>query len=1848
MRMKHNLLNVTFILVAILFLGTLGMSAFFRKDKTKKSPDKDGHELTELWSDWNAAVQQDRPKREAEILAEIRKQAEKRRLAWDFYDASRKYVETVSSRNWKLRDSLENGFGNDVGKFDEPIVSFAYRAEQSGAEPDSLFDYVQANARHLKAGHNSAFYNRVQVSRYTGFSGINASFLKHFLANDYEYALWTLLPYTSLSKTGEGKIYEALKDYEGESYPLSAYLEYLAIPEDKDGNRQTLGLQAFVDKYAGKAISMWAKSDILKLRFAAMEKDKATSASYESFCKECEAFEEERKGFNGDEAKVVSELGYVRNVLLRNLTEKHIGLDVKDGKIIISLKNLKSVHLTMGLSGGKDFVIDKKLENGTGSFYLRDTLMVDIPELNDGDYMINAASGKDISNYITYSSARISLASRVDNRGVCIYAADYQTGEPIRSADIDLKKNGKPVVSCKGFVFDGFTQLPEDMAAKMKGDTYYTMECSFVGKDGFLRKSEELSIGRWSPEKVSSSSAGTRMQRRGEIFTDRGAYNPGDTVDFKVLIYFTDGINAAEVSPAGAKYKVVLVNAEGRDVESVDLITNDFGSMSGWFVLPEGERNGDFTIRVVTDSETAVSKSIRVDEFVLPTFDVAFDDIDKQYFPGDEVVVTGKVTSYSGHPVASGKAVYEVGTYGSNVASGPLEMGSDGTFRIGFKAVDEDYRVLYRVSVRITDDTGETHEYNRPVYVSGSMNVNAELVNAAEGNLELIRNEAPVASPWARRPRYEQAVILKGDVASVRFALNSMDSTPAPGKISYDVRNDSGKLVLQAEAKSGTTESIDVKSFASGLYTLKAYASAKSSSGREYTDSTTLKVLLVRENDKVLDAPVRNLAVPVNTEVREGEKAELLFGASDGAPVWALAEVFDGKSGLLETRMVRLSGARGGDGSLMRLSFDYKKEYPDAIRVQIFYFKDSKSVSCDFEYHRVYSERELPLSFSSFENRTWPASSYTFTVKTLPGVECLAAVYDKSSETIRRNYWRTFELPRPGTRVVYVNACPGSVSGGSPFDGDLVLDEESVVAYGASPKRFKTRAAMSPAMANLSVESAALEDRMDAGEPQESGDSGTMHDVRSEFANTLTFQPFLRSDDKGGISFTFNTSDKLSTYVVALYAHDAKMANAVLRREMMVTIPLKVNVVEPKYLYGTDKWNLSAAVSSVVEHDIRGTLTLRLFDGKDYEALKAAGTAPLLVKSKMVTVPAGKSVNAMFEVSVPELCDGGRLPENLGVSLVFVADKGDKVEFSDGMFVSIPVLAAGQRITESHSAVLLAGMDKDAVIAGLRNQFVNGSGNDAEVNVISIIDMIRDAVPSKVEPEGKDVLSLSEAMYVRELSYGLKALARTGSVAHDGMSDGELFSKVFACHNADGGFAWFEGMKSSPVITAVLLERFAKMLAGGCLDGTASVASDAASCADVNAVLSSAVRYLDKNQFASAGCPFWCGGISDEQYMYVRSMFSSVPFNVKLPAGKEVQERYSAFRKAAKAYLVPDEARGLNGYILAKVRRISILRNLSSSKDGLALAKSWGLGFKADKKLVKSVNADIVSLLEYAVDHKDGGVYYPNLVMPFRGLLESEAYAHSMVCDLLSGYAADASVNAASFGCKPLSSNDNVNVSEALRVADGIRLWLMLQKETQHWDSDPAFVDAVNSVMNGSPALKSTSVIVLSMSNSVDFSSVKASGNGFSVSRRFFREVFSASGDYVRKEISSGELLHVGDKIIAEYSIHNDENRSFVRLVVPREASLRPSNQLSGTYGWWMSPLRVNGWYSVVPQGYRNVKSAQTEYWFDSYPEENTTITEEFFVTQSGKFSAPVPVIESLYAPHYRANGAFGGVLVSE
>jgi hypothetical protein len=561
--------------------------------------------------------------------------------------------------------------------------------------------------------------------------------------------------------------------------------------------------------------------------------------------------------------------------------------------------------------------------------------------------------------------------------------------------------------------------------------------------------------------------------------------------------------------------------------------------------------------------------------------------------------------------------------------------------------------------------------------------------------------------------------------------------------------------------------------------------------------------------------------------------------------------------------------------------------------------------------------------------------------------------------------------------------------------------------------------------------------------------------------------------------------------------------------------------------------------------------------------------------------------------------------DTIGFKVVFAAS-----DFSDAVFLPVPVKKPVQTLTEAHSAVLRAGMSRETLLAELRARFVNVPASEATLTETTLLELVRAAIPSKVDPAGKDVLSLSEAYYVRLLASRLGSVISSGA---EGEVEKSILEKVLACRNADGGFAWFEGMDSSPVITAVVLQRFANLRDRGF--GIPD--------------LSSSAKYLDNHHFATS-LPYWRGYLSDAQYMYVRSLYASVPFEVK-PVTTEGKKRMADFQKDARSYLVPNakDGRGLKGQILAKARRLQTLLNLSASSEGIALAQAWGVKIAAKARMEASLKADIASLKEYAVEHRDGGWYYPNAVMPWRGLLETEADAHALLCGLMDPYAPE--------------------------ISDGIRLWLMLQKETQKWDESPAFVEAITAILDGSEDVLATSILSYSATYEKPFEGIKASGNGFTIARKFFREKTveqlydnrTGPNEHVtvREEIRPGTPVAVGDKIIAEYRIWNQENRSFVRVDAFREAALRPVDQLSGHTGW--------GWWNrrhltFTPQGYRNVKADRTEYYFDSFPEENTTLTEEFFVTQAGTFTAPVITVESLYAPHYRANDDFHGVLAVE
>ena len=1733
----------------------------------------DGHVLTALWKQYEAASKADRPQQEAEVLEKIKKESQKQHLPADFYDAATKYVEVVLRRDWKKADAARETLKQEVAEFNDPLVTFLWMGDAAGASSDARWTFVKERATAFRAGHNPSLYR--------GVDRLMGGVLQEYMDNDYEFALWHLLIRTS----PDGEIGRTLSAEIAGKYPAEGFLEYYIANRGGVRAVRRAALEAVANRYAGKAVALWPRQEMLQIDFELLNRDDAKAAAYEDLYNRCLAYEKERGALRGQEARIASACTSVKG-LCKTLTAKEVRVSLADKSAVVSFRNLDKATLT--LLQDRTRIKTWNLTNPARSFYVYDTVKVELPRLGDGSYSLEAENGK-LSDIAWYNQHTLSLAVRREAGGYAAYVADYLSGKPLDKARLILWK-GDQAVASKTVSLDGFTLLPREFTDTIKKNrnTYYTLSAE-TGSGKTLRASGKLNVYSYGEDTGGSrSSDGTYCR----IYRDRGAYNPGDVLQFKVVVYRGNLVDQVSVVPDKA-VEVVLTDSEGNEVGRKKLKTNEFGSVSGSFTLPVGARNGHFGLTVRSGKTTLAADAFRVDEFVLPTFSLSFDPTDQLYLKGDVVQVTGQVRSYSGHSLGGATLSVQVRRWNVVVLDQDIRPEADGSFAFTFPAEDTGY---YDVEVTVTDATGETQEFGTGVYVSDHIRVSLSMRNAADGEF-VSMDEKDTVGPvryigrrwWSGPSEY----VLSEGVARVNMQVNNSDGNRIDVPLTYTLYAEDSTVVCTGKAASGEEVAIDLTRVPDGLYSLHAEATERTA-----IDKEDIRILKLSPGAKVLDAPVRRVFLTGPADVPLGEKIRLTLGTADGAE-YAIVTLFGLGRQVLETRKVVLKGVRGQEGSLTTVELDYKADYPDAVRLQVFYFKRGEDITFDREFSRTRTRLALPLQFDRFTDKAFPGTSQTITLKTDPGVEALAAVFDKSLDAIAPNGWSVVTLRSFSVPYVSVNAVCGEVNGDNPYEPEVY--EEATVGSMAMMKTTRSAISLNSVEDAVNMEEYAVSTE---------GAEVSKVTVRSKFETALTFQPHLTSDADGNLSFTFDTSDKLSTYYVQVYAHDKDMRNAFVRQEMVVSVPVKVSVVEPQFLYAGDSYEMAVSVSGNTDKPVSGQLYLYLYPSGAYE-----GVEPVAVQRVDVTVPAGGTESHRFPVRVPAV-------ETLGFKAVFAAK-----DFSDAVFVPVPVKKPVQALTEAHSAVLRSGMDRESLLADLRARFVNVPASEAALTETTLLDLVRAAIPDKADPAGNDVLSLSEAYYVRLVASRLGvetgdgdtvsgAFARIGSRSDaeetvspspvPSLSSDDLLERILACRNDDGGFGWFEGMNSSSVITAVLLSRFAKLRDHG------FEVPD----------LASSVLFLDKDHF-TATLPVWRGYVSDAQYMFVRSLYPEVPFTVN-PVTKEEKKILAAFQKDAKAYLVPSakDGRGLQGRIMAKGRRVQTLLNLSASSAGVALAKAWGVKVAAKVKMEASLKADIASLKEYAVEHRDGGWYYPNAVMPWRGLLETEADAHALLCGLMQPYAP--------------------------QISDGIRLWLMLQKETQKWDESPAYVDAITAILDGSDEVLSTTILSLSASYEKPFADIRAAGNGFTVERRFFRrKTTSDSGKEVSvlEEIQRGTPVAVGDRIVAEYRIWNAENRSFVRVDAFREAALRPVEQLSGHTGW--SWWRSRG-LTYAPQGYRNVKADRTEYYFDSFPEENTTISEEFFVTQAGTFTAPVITVESLYAPHYCANDAFHGVLAVE
>ncbi|MDE7114882.1 MAG: hypothetical protein K2O56_00470, partial [Muribaculaceae bacterium] len=259
----------------------------------------------------------------------------------------------------------------------------------------------------------------------------------------------------------------------------------------------------------------------------------------------------------------------------------------------------------------------------------------------------------------------------------------------------------------------------------------------------------------------------------------------------------------------GTEVNMVLCDANYQNVDTLRLVSDKYGRVTGKFALPETGLLGNYIVRMMNvsgDSREYGSVSVEVADYKSPTFFVTTDGTEGDYRIGDVVRIKGKAVTYSGMPVSGASVKYDVRyialrwlNRGVNANyGGETTTGADGTFIVelpteGLRGTRYAFGG-YELTVAVTGQSGETQEAPAVWFSLGqAYSINASLPSAADasdGVKDFAVRVLDIAGNPVKRTVYyriseyeegkekENAVIASGEFESpvFRFDANSLKS----------------------------------------------------------------------------------------------------------------------------------------------------------------------------------------------------------------------------------------------------------------------------------------------------------------------------------------------------------------------------------------------------------------------------------------------------------------------------------------------------------------------------------------------------------------------------------------------------------------------------------------------------------------------------------------------------------------------------------------------------------------------------------------------------------------------------------------------------------------------------------------------------------------------------------------------------------------------------------------------------------------------------------------------------------------------------------------------------------------
>ncbi|MCF0173398.1 MAG: hypothetical protein HUJ91_06695, partial [Bacteroidales bacterium] len=882
-------------------------------------------------------------------------------------------------------------------------------------------------------------------------------------------------------------------------------------------------------------------------------------------------------------------------------------------------------------------IAEEKISSSAGEYNVCREISHSFTFDNPGIYLVRF-SADGLESWCRIYVSRVAVALRGSGASKQIYVADGRTGKPFPRADVQIFKDddtetmqydSSALLSQKSYKLNGFTDLRQQLFPR---DNRFSNLAVAVGEDVW-----SAPMHLWK-----ESGPGRRVESETHyIYTDRKLYRPADTIEFKLIAVKSDG-SAGKVL-AGQKVNVELRNASQKEAVGVlSLETNPMGSAVGRFVIPEDARLGRWWI-----SSRYGSSNFRIEEYKDPGFSIKLSNVEGAYGFDSQIVQKGTVASYTGVPVADAEVSYKISqikvwgqSNGLEEIKGVVLTDKNGGFEIPFVVPAPDDgkigTIMATIEATVTSPSGETRQQSKYLQISRQrLNMAIEFPNDYKDK--------------------SFSIVDKGKEHSFTTTVRNNDGASLPVRGSWRLIS-KGKSVASGEYTAEEPVSIDFSKLPGGGYQLECNATLDGC-----TLCDTLDLAVFSPDDKRPPVPCETFFYPV----KDKDGIDFVIGSS--SELYVEVELFDNGK-VVERRAVHVENA------LERISLPYKSSYRDEVVVSVFGFRNMERVELSHRFGRTIPSQKFDLKVSSLRDFTTPATTETFTVEA-PSSELMVSVYDVTSDRYGANRFafnpiRKYYASKP---YISTNIGPsfkirglGYTKSAGKFAAAMPNTFGAVEEAGFVSDSFASQADMSDR------ETASLEADTDETEDVT---------VREDFGQTLAFLSQIEVREGIPSEIKFTTRDGLSTFRVLMLAHTADLRSGSASREIVVRREVMVMPQLPLFATVGDKIAIKAPVSNQTDGQINGAARLVLTDAESGKELD------LGTKEVALTIPAGGSANAEWEVVVPQV---GRL----GVEIRYVAEG-----FSDAEKRIVEIVPSVKTLTEARSFIIGGGVTKEDCIA---------------------------------------------------------------------------------------------------------------------------------------------------------------------------------------------------------------------------------------------------------------------------------------------------------------------------------------------------------------------------------------------------------------------------------------------------------------------------------------------------------------------------------------------------------------------